>query len=310
LTAQEVNYCVTRKELLAIVYHIKQFKCYLLGKHFIVRTDHSSLKYLKRFKEPEGQLARWLDFLQPFDFEIITRPGHKHGNADALSRRCPGKKCQCEKFGFLEFETPVNLEVKLSENKAIQTENDFLDVANKVEISPLWSEDEIKMAQTDDPDIGAVISLLREGKGKPTWQEISKLSPKTKYLVTMANEFILQNDILYKRAFNINDNDSYLRLVVPQKYYKLLCEQLHDSVVGGHLGYNKTIESARNRYFWPEMKDYIRRWIQSCHVCQIRKDPPQKARMRLGQYQVGGRWELHVTSWVHLQPQIETILIY
>jgi hypothetical protein len=39
------------------------------------------------------------------------------------------------------------------------------------------------------------------------------------------------------------------------------------------------------------MKAYIRRWIQSCHVCQIRKDPPEKARMSLGQYQVGGRWE-------------------
>ena len=86
MNQQEVNYCITRRELLAIVHHLRVWKCYLLGRHFKVRTDHSSLKYLHRFKEPEGQLARWLDFLQAFDFEIVHRAGTAHGNADGLSR--------------------------------------------------------------------------------------------------------------------------------------------------------------------------------------------------------------------------------
>ena len=46
--------CQFRKELLAIIHHIKLTKSYLSGKHFKVRTDHFSLKYLHRFKEPEG----------------------------------------------------------------------------------------------------------------------------------------------------------------------------------------------------------------------------------------------------------------
>ena len=94
LSVQEKNYCVTKNELLAIIHHIKLFKSYLLGKHFKVRTDHFSLKYLHRFKEPEGQLARWIDFWQFFDFEIITRQGAKLSNADVLSRKnfsCSGK---------------------------------------------------------------------------------------------------------------------------------------------------------------------------------------------------------------------------
>jgi len=37
-------------------------------------------------KEPEGQLARWLEQLQEFDFVVIHRRGSSHGNADALSR--------------------------------------------------------------------------------------------------------------------------------------------------------------------------------------------------------------------------------
>ena len=44
LTKAERKYCVTRKELLAIVNFVKQFRHYLYGKPFVVRTDHSSLK--------------------------------------------------------------------------------------------------------------------------------------------------------------------------------------------------------------------------------------------------------------------------
>lgn len=96
MSKQERQYCVTRQELLSIVYHIKQFKVYLWGRHFKVRTDHGSLKYLVSFKEPEGQLCRWLDALAEYDFEIITRAGKSHGNADFMSRGpCEGKKCFC-----------------------------------------------------------------------------------------------------------------------------------------------------------------------------------------------------------------------
>jgi len=34
------NYCVTRRELLAVALALKMFKQYLLGRHFTVRTDH------------------------------------------------------------------------------------------------------------------------------------------------------------------------------------------------------------------------------------------------------------------------------
>ena len=65
--------------------------------HFTVRTDHASLRYLINFKDPTGQLARWIDSLSEYDFDIIPRPGRKNGNADSLSRiPCGGKRCICE----------------------------------------------------------------------------------------------------------------------------------------------------------------------------------------------------------------------
>ena len=96
LSKEEKNYCTTRLELLAIVTFTNQFRHYLLGREFIVRTDHSSLRWLVHLKDSEGQLARWLEKLAEYKFTIIHRPGKFHTNADSLSRRpCPNS-CPCK----------------------------------------------------------------------------------------------------------------------------------------------------------------------------------------------------------------------
>ena len=87
LAKSEQKYETTRKELLAIVTGLKQLCQYLLGRHFVIRTDHAALTWLRRTAEPMPQLARWLTFIEQFDYEIEHRPGAKHGNADGLSRR-------------------------------------------------------------------------------------------------------------------------------------------------------------------------------------------------------------------------------
>ena len=51
-----------------------------------LRTYNHSLAWLMSFKEPQGQVARWLGRLQ-YDSEIRRHPGRLHNNADALSRR-------------------------------------------------------------------------------------------------------------------------------------------------------------------------------------------------------------------------------
>ena len=92
LSKTERRYCVTRRELLAIVFFVSQFRHYLYGRKFKIRTDHGSLRWLLRFKNPEGQLAHWLEVLSTYDMEIEHRPGKQHQNADALSR-IPCRQC-------------------------------------------------------------------------------------------------------------------------------------------------------------------------------------------------------------------------
>ena len=57
LTPAERNYSFTRRELLAVIHFVQQYKPYLFGKSFWLRTDHGSLCWLYSFKEPKGQVA-------------------------------------------------------------------------------------------------------------------------------------------------------------------------------------------------------------------------------------------------------------
>jgi len=95
LNKSERNYCVTRRELLAVVYFVKQFRPYVLGRQFLIRTDHAALRWLRTMMDPVGQQARWLETLEEYQFEVEHRPGKKHSNADALSRR-PCRQCSLD----------------------------------------------------------------------------------------------------------------------------------------------------------------------------------------------------------------------
>ena len=73
MSKSERKYSVTQQELLAVVTFIQHFRQFLLGQHFLLRIDHGSLQWLHSLKEPEGQLARWLEQLQEYDCDIQYR---------------------------------------------------------------------------------------------------------------------------------------------------------------------------------------------------------------------------------------------
>eukprot|EP00731_Ephydatia_muelleri_P035282 Em0111g7a len=85
LTHAERQYSVIERECLAVLYAVKQFRHYLLGRAFVLHTDHQPLQWLSAQKM-EGRLCRWALALQEFDFTIKYRRGSSNANADALSR--------------------------------------------------------------------------------------------------------------------------------------------------------------------------------------------------------------------------------
>eukprot|EP00731_Ephydatia_muelleri_P036277 Em0229g3a len=153
LSRQEQRYCVTRRELLAVVEFVKHFREYLLGRRFTLRTDHGSLVWLKNFKEPEGQLARWLERLEEYDFTVVHRPGSLHNNADALSR-IPCRQCG-----------------RSSHSKDVPEGSALVGVVNSLPFQTYTAE-QMRQFQSVDPIIGPVYTAVSLGE-LPSSEELN-----------------------------------------------------------------------------------------------------------------------------------------
>lgn len=86
LNGAEKNYSTTEKECLGIVWAVKQFRPYIYGRKFIIRTDHRPLQWLFNVKDPGSRLVRWRLKLEEYDYQIEYKQGKDNKVADELSR--------------------------------------------------------------------------------------------------------------------------------------------------------------------------------------------------------------------------------
>ncbi|KAJ0482832.1 putative nucleotidyltransferase, Ribonuclease H [Helianthus annuus] len=81
-----LSWSTYEKEMLAVVKAVRKWRPYLLGRPFVVQTDHLSLKYLLEQRITTPAQARWLPKLLGYDYKIEYKPGATNRGADALSR--------------------------------------------------------------------------------------------------------------------------------------------------------------------------------------------------------------------------------
>lgn len=274
----EKRYCVTRRELLAVVSAIRHFKYYLGGLHFTVRTDHSALQWLMSFKEPEGQLARWIEELQAYDFTVVHRPGVRHGNADALSRRpCYTSDCRyCarkEAQENMELQPTVKCATVGLDEPAY---NGLVDVD-----SAEWARQ-----QEQDSEISPVVTWM-SNQHRPSWDEIAALSRATKGLWSMWEALRLCDGVLQRGWKDPRTGEVRWQIIVPRALRDTVLAGCHGAMGTGHFGVTKTLLRLRQSFYWGQQRRDVEDYCRRCDRCSSHKGPTDRSRALLQQFPAG-----------------------
>ena len=262
LTKAERKYSMTRKELLALVYFVQYFRHYLCGRQFVVRTDHRALQWLRSFKEPEGQIAWWLELLEEYHFEVCHRPGTKHSNADALSRS-PHRLIE-------DDDAPPDLP-EVTEIFAVERQT--LDNDGRHEHGqwfPGMSNQQLQDAQKADATIGQILQWMSLGN-RPDQNTVSGSTVQVRSLWAQWGQLVLQEGLLYRRWESPDGRQAHLQLIVPLSHTQDVLRALHNDPSSGHLGYHKTVDRVRRRFYWPGLTRDVEEWCKRCDRCGSRK---------------------------------------
>ncbi|XP_060758004.1 uncharacterized protein LOC132868818 [Neoarius graeffei] len=319
LTPAQQRYCVTRRELLAVVRFTRQFRHYLLGRKFLLRTDHGSLTWLFRFKYLEGQLARWLEELCQYDFRIEHRAGVKHSNADAMSRQGTGDldKCDCYQAGKYLSELPcqgckycqrlheqwarfeedvddvVPLAVRyLEPSNETNSADDHREQTEQTTVpqpaTPVvnWlqsvSTDQLVQLQKADP----VLSILHQWKDSgtlPTKDQAMLESPAVRKFWLCWPQIVRHQGVLFYCWEREGTQDPTLLLLVPSAMQQEVLQACHNPPHSGHLGEAKTLERLRQGYQIPDVHLFVKK-CQHCNECKA-AGPLKRAQLQ--SYQAG-----------------------
>ena len=259
------NYCPTRRELLAVIAALQQFRHYLLGNQVILRTDHHSLKWLNTFKRPEGILARWIETLAEFSYTIEHRPGRLHSNADGISR--PFCKQCWNKVPKTPWVDELDRADELTEPLGLRT----------VRLVPEITNSELAVLQAEDESLGPVIEWIK-ADCDPTIDDLRSRPLDSRNLWSQTPSVHLQTGVLVRSR---HDDDTKVQLVVPMSLRRRLFEHAHGGPLSAHLGAERTLAQLQQAYYWPSMRKDVNKWYKECLDCAESKGPPTKPHGKL-----------------------------
>ena len=291
LSRAEIVYPVREKELLAIIFALKIWRPYLIDHPFTVETDHQTLQALLTQQTCTQRLARWLNLISEYRIEFKWIPGNTNCTADGISRRAdfvpedgPASRVKLPDLlqSILDNVPPVESTINEPSLK-------FTDVDQALMVCQLLSSQDIRslclLSYPLDKNFGSVWEFfLRGGQGK----SIENRKTRNEF-----QNFHFINGLLWKAM----DDGSTLLLCIPDNKElrrKILFSE-HDDPSRGHPGIYKTTKFIQRKYYWRNMHDDVKRYIQSCEKCQRNKYRQSKAPGLLNVLPIPeARWQ-HVT---------------
>ena len=235
LAPAEKKYSKLEKEGLAVIFGVKKFCQYLLGRSFTIVSDNKPLQYLFNESRVTPTLASariqcWSWTLGAYHYNIEYKPGQHNGNADMLSR-------------LPLPETPTDIPIP---GETILVIDMLLSLPVTVE--------QIKQWTTHDPILSRVRTLVQQG-WQNTDDDALKLFQRRKYELSVHDGCVLWGS----------------RVVVPPQGRDKVKQELHE----GHPGATRMKAVARSFVWWPQIDQDLEELVKRCEDCQcFRNQPP------------------------------------
>ena len=237
LSKAESHYAQIDREALAIVFGVQKFRQFLLGRHFVLLTDHKPLITL--FGEnrsiplmASARIKRWALILSAYTYTVEHIPGKKNFCADYLSR-APLKNVEKQ-----EYDAPT--EVLLLEDTG------YKPLSAKV----------IATETRKDQLLARAYEMTQEGWPNHVYDE--ELRP---FFIRRSELTTEQGLLLWGR-----------RVVVPTRLQPTLLMDLHTE----HDGIVRMKSIARQYFWWPKMDSDIEDIAKKCTSCQETASMPAK----------------------------------
>ncbi len=288
LTSTEKRWSTYDRELWAIVWSIRHFRQYLMGHSFRIITAHKPLLSLRRMVldgDPTGRRARWALEIELYDWTIEHRHGHKHANADAMSRRPDEESREIlsnteNKSVHLvsistqtEVTRPYSTSVQPVSSDAcfvVEPSNSSFFTLSSIACLGMGSED-IQQAQTADPVLSVVAEWV-SNKKRPTYTTLKGTADGLRHFWKEFPRLAFVDSVLCRKV-RPPPGDQILQVVVPPALQPKVFENLHGHSLSGHFSAQKTLQHALVRCFWPHMSRDITLWCAQCQACESRRPP-------------------------------------
>ena len=298
LLPTETAYCTTRLELLGVVYALRQFRHFLLCRHFVLRTDNAALTSLLKTPEPLAQQARWLNLIAEYDFELIHRPGEQNRAADGLSRRpCERVQAdtpctQCRPRIRTNVDCGVDILARGTSSRHVEAlPAEGAISATEIDGNRPLSNKVIRDEQQKDAVTGTIITLLMDSFRTPTWEDVASCDRETQQLFAQRQTLEVKDGILYRLFQNTDGTVKHYQVVVPRSLRPAFLAETHGARMTGHFGTLKSQEQLRRYAYWYRWKSDIELFVRRCDVCNRYRKGPRFRQGPLQYVSVGSTWQ-------------------
>ena len=155
------------------------------------------------------------------------------------------------------------------------------------------SKTTLRNAQRQDPAIGKVLKFKESGRWPSPWER-RRESPATRVLLRQRSKLYLGKDGLLYRNSGTN-----AQLLLPKCFHSTVFKELHQEM--GHLGADRVIQLARERFYWPKMESDIIHFVTQACPCLKQRQPNLSTRAPLTSVTTSSPFELVSIEFLHLE---------